>query len=94
MNIEEIWNNWDDAENFSGVFSVRNENGIVFEKRCVFRNRSEELPNTGDTAFGIASGTKLFTGLTVCKLIDSGKLSINDRLCDMLQYDLGRLTNA
>lgn len=91
MNVEKIWHNWNDADAFSGVFSVTGENGIVFEKCGGFRNRSEELPNNRDTAFGIASGTKLFTGLVVCKLIDAGKLSLGDKLWDILPYDLGQV---
>jgi len=66
MNIEKVWNDWIDAEKFSGVFSVRDRQGVVFERCCGFRNWSEELSNNADTAFGIASGTKMFTGLAVC----------------------------
>jgi len=91
MNIEKIWENYSDADNFSGVFSVSNDSGIIFEKCSGFRNRSENLPNNSDTAFGIASGTKLFTGLAVCKLIEQKKLSLDDMLCDVLPYDLGQI---
>lgn len=91
MNIENIWNNWTDAENFSGVFSVSDEQGVIFEKCRGFRNRSENLANNIDTVFGIASGTKMFTGLAVCKLIDDKKLSLEDKLCDVLPYDLEQI---
>ena len=91
MNIEKIWDNWNDAGMFSGVFSVSDKQGVIFERCCGFRNRSEELHNNIDTAFGIASGTKLFTGLAVCKLIDEGKLSLEDRLWNLLPYDLGQI---
>lgn len=94
MNIEKIWNGWDDAGKFSGVFSVNNSQGIFFEKCCGFRNQSEELPNNHNTAFGIASGTKLFTGLAACKLIDAGKLALTDKLWDLLPYDLGQINKA
>lgn len=91
MDFEKIWRNGTDAESFSGVFSVSDENGVLFEKCCGLRNLSEGLPNNRDTAFGIASGTKLFTGLTVCKLIEAGKLSLDDMLWDVLPYDLGQI---
>lgn len=90
MNIEKIWNK-SGTEKFSGVFSVRDEKGVLFERCCGFRNRSEGLPNNRDTAFGIASGTKMFTGLAVCKLIEWGKLSLEDKLWDILPYDLGQI---
>lgn len=89
MNIKNLWESWPEAEAFSGVFSASGENGVLFEKASGYRNRSERLPNNTDTAFGIASGTKMFTGLTVCMMIDSGMLSLGDRLSDVLQYDLG-----
>lgn len=91
MNIEKIWNSCNDAGQFSGVFSVTDEKGVVFERCCGFRNISEELPNNRDTVFGIASGTKMFTGLAVCKLIEAEKLSFDDKLWDILPHDLGRI---
>lgn len=91
MNIEKIWNAQEEARDFSGVFSVRDESGIIFEKCCGFRNRGERLLNNSGTAFGIASGTKFFTALAVCKLIDKGLLSLNDKLWDLLPYDLGEI---
>lgn len=91
MNIDRIWNEWPDSDKFSGVFSVSGQEGVIFEKCCGYRNRSEELPNNASTAFGIASGTKLFTGLAVCRLIDTGKITLEDRLWNILPYDLGQI---
>ena len=89
--MNQIWRDWNNTEMFSGVFSVRTEDGVALEVSQGFRNRSESLPNNVDTAFGIASGTKMFTGLAVCKLIDDGKLSLDDKLWDILSYDLGKI---
>ncbi len=91
MNIEYIWDNWDDSSDFSGVFSVSNEQQTIFQKCCGYRNRGEKLLNNEHTAFAIASGTKLFTGLAVCKLIDEGKIHLNDKLWDLLSFDLGEI---
>ena len=91
MSLERIWHDWNNAQMFSGVFCVCNEDGILFEKSQGYRNRSEGLLNNIDTAFGIASGTKLFTGLAICKLIDDKKLSLEDKLWDILPFDLGKI---
>ncbi|MCL2421943.1 MAG: beta-lactamase family protein [Defluviitaleaceae bacterium] len=91
INFNQIWQQWGDADKFSGVFSVYDEKGPLFEKSGGFRNRNENLPNNSDTAFAIASGTKMFTGLAVCKLIDDGKLSLEDKIHDILSYDLGQI---
>ena len=91
MNLAKIWKDWNEDEPFSGVFSVRAEDRVLFESAQGFRNRSEGLANNIDTAFGIASGTKMFTALAVCKLIDDGKLSLEDKLWDILPFDLGEI---
>jgi len=94
MGIAGIWDKWPDSDKFSGVFSVSGEQGVIFEKCCGYRNRSENLANNAYTSFGIASGTKLFTGLAVCKLIEEKKLSLDDKLCDVLSYDLGKIERS
>lgn len=81
----------DENEEFSGVFSATGPDGIIFGQACGYRNIAEKLPNTMNTAFGIASGTKLFTGLAACKLIDDKKMSLEDKICDLLPYDLGKI---
>ena len=91
MNFEKIWKNWKHSELFSGVFSVQNEQSVLFQNCSGFRNRSDMLPNKIDTAFGIASGTKLFTGLAICKLLDTGKISLEENLWDILPYSLGQI---
>lgn len=91
MTIATVWDNWKDAEAFSGVFSVEGEAGVLFEKACGWRNRGEALFNNRDTLFGVASGTKLFTGLAVCKLISEGRLSLEDTLSSILPYGLGQV---
>jgi len=93
MNFEQLWNEWADSDQFSGVFSVSDESSVIYEKCCGYRNRSERLPNNKNTAFSIASGTKLFTGLAVCKLIDENKLKLDKKLCEILPYNLGQIDN-
>ncbi|MCL2250025.1 MAG: beta-lactamase family protein [Oscillospiraceae bacterium] len=91
--IINIIDNWveEDTENYAGVLSATSDDGVIFQKAIGLRNRGENLPCETDTAFGIASGTKLFTGLAACKLIDSGKLKLDDKLCDLLSFDLGKI---
>lgn len=91
--IKELFNTWleEEVEDFSGVVSATGVDGVIYQQAIGFRNKAEKLPNETTTAFGIASGTKLFTGLAVCKLIDSGKLSLEDKLGDILPQDLGQI---
>jgi len=89
--LEKIFTEWDDADDFSGVISITQKGTTVYEKVDGFRNRGEELPNQIDTAFGIASGTKLFTSTAICQLIDQGKISLESKLHDLLTHDLGNI---
>jgi len=91
--IEKIFKTWlkEEGTDFSGVFSASGTDGVIYQHVGGYRNKAEELPNTPDTVFGIASGTKLFTGLAICKLIDDKKLSLDDKLHEILPYDLGQI---
>ena len=87
-NIENIFNEWNESNSFSGVFSVTSFDSPIYQIACGYRNKAEKLSNELDTAFAIASGTKFFTALSICKLIDNGYLSLNDRVSDIIPYDL------
>ncbi|WP_025681339.1 serine hydrolase domain-containing protein [Paenibacillus massiliensis] len=50
-------------------------------------NRAEDLPIQLDTRFGIASGCKVFTAVSICQLVEQGKLSLDTRLKDCLSVD-------
>ncbi len=62
---------------FSGVVSVRVRDEIVFEAAYRFADREHQRLNTPRTRFGIASGTKGFTALTVMRLIEEGRLRLS-----------------
>ncbi|GAB6088701.1 serine hydrolase domain-containing protein [Spirochaeta dissipatitropha] len=67
------------ATDFSGVVSVNRRDGAQYSAGFGYRNRAELLPNTAETRFGIASGTKLFTALGIGRLSALGKLDLNSR---------------
>ena len=92
--IKVIFTEWlkeKDNDDFSGVLSASDVEGVIYQECYGYRNRAELLPNNANTAFALASGTKLFTGLAICKLIDEKKLSLDNRLGDVLQCDLGKI---
>ena len=88
LDIENIFNDWNKSGDFSGVFSASGSDGIIFQKACGHRNKAEKLPNEINTAFAVASGTKFFTALSICKLIDGGYLLLSDRVWNLIPYDL------
>jgi CubicO group peptidase (beta-lactamase class C family) len=57
-------------------------------KRGGLADRRWGIPNTVDTRFGIASGTKGLTALTVVTLIEEGVLSLRTAVRSLLREDL------
>ena len=72
---------------FSGVVSIRHHDQILYERAAGYADRSNEIANSLDTRFGIASGTKFFTALAIGKLIAAQKLSLSTKLKDCLALD-------
>ena len=78
--VKEIHRNID----FSGVVLVKKENDLVYEETFGYANRSEGIKNTLQTKFGIASGCKLFTAISICQLVEKGLISFHTKLKDCL----------
>ncbi|AWE07711.1 penicillin-binding protein [Lysinibacillus sp. 2017] len=69
---------------FSGTVLVKNDKKALIEKSYGYANRSEQIVNSFDTRFGIASGCKLFTAIAICQLVEDGLLSFDTKLKDCL----------
>jgi len=66
---------------FSGVVARSDLTGTLLEVGAFgARHRAEDLPNTAQTRFGIASGTKAFTAATVAKLVGERQLTLDARV--------------
>ncbi len=68
---------------FSGVISVFREASTVFSQAFGYRDVKNKLPNTTDTLFGIASGTKVFTALGIGVLIDQGVIALDTTVSEI-----------
>jgi CubicO group peptidase (beta-lactamase class C family) len=73
---------------FSGVVSVSRGEVIEFEHPYGLADRAHGIPVAGGTRFGIASGTKGLTALTVAGLIDDGVLAASTTARSVLGRDL------
>ena len=72
---------------FSGAIHIRQGERNIYQKAFGYADRSNKIPNSLDTRFGIASGTKFFTALAVGKLIEAGKLDFSDKVADLIPWD-------
>jgi CubicO group peptidase (beta-lactamase class C family) len=73
---------------FSGVVWVDRGGEVEFAKAYGLANRAYEIPNTLDTRFGIASGSKGFTALAVVSLVRDGVLELGTTAWSLLGGDL------
>ncbi len=78
--ITEVMENVD----FSGVILIKQNGHTLLSTTRAYANRSDERLNQPHTRFGIASGCKIFTAVSICQLIEQGKLSYDSRLADVL----------
>ena len=72
---------------FSGVIHVRQDERDLYQKAFGYADRSNKIPNSLDTRFGIASGTKFFTSLAIGKLIEAGKLGFSNKIAELIPWD-------
>jgi CubicO group peptidase (beta-lactamase class C family) len=73
---------------FSGVVWVDWGGEVQLAKAYGLAHRGHEVANTVDTQFGIASGTKGLTALTVVSLIEEGRLEMTTSARSVLGEDL------
>lgn len=73
---------------FSGVVRVDDADRLVLAKAYGHAHRGFAIPNTVDTRFAVASGTKGLTALTVVRLIEDGRLELSTPARSALGADL------
>jgi CubicO group peptidase (beta-lactamase class C family) len=79
---------------FSGAVRIDVGDDIAFARAYGLANRAYDLPNTLDTQFGIASGAKGFTALTVVGLIEDRLLEPGTTARSVLGTDLPLIDDA
>ena len=77
-----------DLDGFCGVISARRGDHVLGEWAVGLADRTAGAPNTFGTRFGLASGTKTFTALTMLSLIGDGLLRQDTRAREILEEDL------
>ena len=84
--INDLINQFVIHENFNGVVLVAQNSEAIFKKAYGLANREWEIPNAIDTKFRIGSLTKQFTALLILQLVDKGKINLDGKISDYLDY--------
>lgn len=77
-----------DLDGFHGVISVRRGEDVLGEWAVGVADRTFDVFHTPETRFGLASGTKTFTAVTVLSLVGDGLLSLDTPVRELLGTDL------
>jgi CubicO group peptidase (beta-lactamase class C family) len=79
---------------FSGVVRVDRDGEVGLARAYGTAHRGYGIANTVDTRFGIASGTKGLTALTVMSLVEEGRLALGTTARSVLGDDLPLVHDA
>jgi CubicO group peptidase (beta-lactamase class C family) len=70
--------------NFTGDILVEKSGKVIFEKAYGFADREHRIRNTAATRFHIASVSMQFTAAAVLRLVDTGSISLDERVGDFV----------
>ncbi len=82
------------AASFTGVLTIDVGDERVLERCEGFANRALGVPNTPSTRISAASGNKGFTALVIMRLVELGKLGLQDLVRPILGDDLPLIDEA
>jgi len=72
------------ADRFAGAVLVAKEGKPIFAQAYGPADREQNIPNTLQTRFSLASMNKMFTAVATMQLVQAGKLRLEDRLGNYL----------
>ncbi len=76
-----------EADAFSGTVLLAKDGKVLFKGAYGLASKRFNVPNKIDTKFNLGSMNKMFTGTAIARLIQLGKLSLDDPLSKFLSTD-------
>ncbi|MDC0722171.1 serine hydrolase domain-containing protein [Nannocystis bainbridge] len=64
----------------SGVVVIAQDGAPIFSGAYGFADLANQVPNRVDTRFNLASMGKMFTGVAILRLVESGQIALDDRV--------------
>ena len=68
--------------------SIIKDGGVLYSRGFGFRDVEYGKPATEETIYGIGSVTKSFTALSIMKLVEMGKISVDDFIDKYIDIDI------
>ena len=89
IKIEELIPN-----DFRGVVSVSKNSESIFKKAYGYADLPNKRPNQTNTKFGTASAGKAFVAAGIMKLVENDKLSLDNKIGGLLDFDLKAISKV
>lgn len=70
---------------FSGSVAISKNGKLLMQKAVGLASKRFSTPNNISTRFNLGSMTKMFTAVTLLKLVEQGKLALTDKVSDVLK---------
>lgn len=91
IDIKSTINQAAEKENFNGTILLKRPAEEHIGTAFGWSNRADKLQNKLNTKFGIASGCKVFTAVSICQLIEEKKLQFDTPLHELFAHELPNL---
>jgi len=85
--IHEIIREFSEKDRFSGVVLVQKDDEVLFHRAYGYASRAWKILNSTNMLFATGSVTKMFTAVAILQLIDSGLLSLNTKVQNILKLE-------
>jgi CubicO group peptidase (beta-lactamase class C family) len=79
---------------FTGVIAIDVGDERVLERAEGFLHRAHGVPMRADARIAIASGSKAFTALAILRLVEQGRLRLDQPVRELLGDDLPLIDDA
>ena len=79
-NLENYLKGLENEDSFSGVIIIAKDGKILYSKTIGYADRENKVKINLDSQFDLSSTSKLFTGTSVLKLIQEGKIKTTDKI--------------
>lgn len=90
--LESVLLDLESKNQFSGLVYIREGDAILFEDGFGYASRSWKVKNSPEIRFDTASITKLLTAVAVLQLVEKGAFSLETKIRDYLEIDLGQIS--
>jgi CubicO group peptidase (beta-lactamase class C family) len=82
--LERCIDDYSASDPLSGVIHLTRGDKVLFERASGSAIKSHSIPNTINTRFQTASGSKIFTSVAICQLVERGKLEFDSLLGEVI----------